>query len=62
MTYKSVKHGLPRSFTRVWVMTDTGRETTGYVKSDGEWFINCPRIRATGAMEGVKYGNCKKHG
>jgi hypothetical protein len=19
------------------------------VKSDGEWFINCPRIRATGA-------------
>jgi hypothetical protein len=35
--------------TRVWVMTDTGRETTGYVKSDGEWFINCPRIRATGA-------------
>ena len=49
MTYKSVKHGLPRSFTRVWVMTDTGRETTGYVKSDGEWFINCARIRATGA-------------
>ncbi|SAG28823.1 hypothetical protein [Enterobacter hormaechei] len=49
MTYKSVKHGLPRSFTRVWVMTDTGRETTGYVKPDGEWFINCPRIRATGA-------------
>ncbi|EFC5369463.1 50S ribosomal protein L13 [Escherichia coli] len=35
--------------TRVWVITDTGRETTGYVKSDGEWFINCPRIRATGA-------------
>ncbi|RTO79521.1 50S ribosomal protein L13, partial [Enterobacter hormaechei] len=27
MTYKSVKHGLPRSFVRVWVMTDTGRET-----------------------------------
>lgn len=49
MAYKSVKHGLPRSFTSVWVMTDTGRETTGYVKSDGEWFINCPRIRATGA-------------
>lgn len=49
MTYKSVKHGLPRAFIRVWVMTDTGRETTGYVKSDGEWHINCPRIRATGA-------------
>ena len=47
MTYKSVKQGLPRSFTRVWVMTDTGRETTGYVKSDGEWFINC---RASGRL------------
>lgn len=49
MTYKSVKYGLPRSFTRVWVMTDTGLETTGYVKSNGEWFINCHRIRAAGA-------------
>lgn len=50
MVYKSVKHGLPRSFTRVWVMTDTGRETTGYVKSDGEWVINCVTIRAMGAV------------
>ncbi|WP_314140098.1 hypothetical protein [Buttiauxella noackiae] len=49
MVYKSVKHGLPRSFTRVWVMTDTGRETTGYLKSNGEWVINCVTIRATGA-------------
>lgn len=50
MTWVSVSVRLPRAFTRVWVMTDTGRETTGYVKSDGEWFINCPRIRATGAV------------
>lgn len=49
MTYKSVKHGLPKSFTRVWVMTDTGRETTGYVNSVGEWVINCKRIRDSGA-------------
>ncbi|CZW86926.1 hypothetical protein [Enterobacter hormaechei] len=49
MIWTSVSVRLPRSSTRVWVMTDTGRETTGYVKSDGEWFINCPRIRATGA-------------
>ncbi|WP_230979142.1 hypothetical protein [Intestinirhabdus alba] len=40
---------LPQPFFRVWVQTDIGREATGYVKSDGEWFINCPRIRATGA-------------
>lgn len=49
MTRTSVSVRLPRSFSRVWVMTDTGRETTGYVKSDGEWFINCEKIRVTGA-------------
>ena len=49
MTYKSVMEGKPKPLTRVWVMTDTGRETTGYVKSDDEWHINCARIRATGA-------------
>ncbi len=50
MAWISVSVRLPRAFTRVWVMTDTGRETTGYVKSNGEWFINCDRIRATGAQ------------
>lgn len=50
MAWISVSVRLPRSFVRVWVMTDTGRETTGYVKSNGEWFINCERIRATGAQ------------
>ncbi len=49
MTWTSIIVQLPRSFARVWVLTDTGRETTGYVNSNGEWFINCPRIRATGA-------------
>ena len=41
---------LPRALNRVWVITDAGQQTTAYVKSDGEWFINCPRIRATGAV------------
>ena len=50
MAWISVKRRLPRSFSRVWVITDTGQQTTAYVKSDGEWFINCPRIRATGAV------------
>ncbi|CAH5140881.1 hypothetical protein [Klebsiella oxytoca] len=49
MAWVSVQQRLPRTFTRVWVITDTGRETTGYVKSDGEWHINCEKIRATGA-------------
>ncbi|HBW1446770.1 TPA: 50S ribosomal protein L13 [Klebsiella pneumoniae] len=49
MTWVSVQQRLPRTFTRVWVITDTGEQTTAYVKSDGEWFINCNRIRATGA-------------
>lgn len=49
MDWQPVTTSKPKALSRVWVQTDTGRETTGYVKSDGEWFINCPRIRATGA-------------
>ncbi|HCF6547561.1 TPA: 50S ribosomal protein L13 [Klebsiella pneumoniae] len=49
MAWVSVQQRLPRTFTRVWVITDTGEQTTAYLKSDGEWFINCDRIRATGA-------------
>lgn len=40
----------PKEFARVWVLTDTNRQTTGFVKSNGEWHINCPHIRATGAV------------
>ncbi|EMM2471120.1 50S ribosomal protein L13 [Raoultella ornithinolytica] len=50
MAWISVKQRLPRTFTRVWVKTDTGQQTTAYVKSDGEWHINCPRIRASGTV------------
>ena len=42
----SVQQRLPRTFTRVWVITDTGQQTTAYVKSGGQWFGNCDRIRA----------------
>ncbi|AUU92367.1 MULTISPECIES: 50S ribosomal protein L13 [unclassified Enterobacteriaceae] len=50
MKWTPVTVQLPRAFSRVWVMTDTGQQTTAYVKSDGEWIINCPRIRATSAV------------
>lgn len=50
MIWVSAEERLPKPFSRVWVLTDTRRETTGYVKSDGSWHINCPRIRATGAI------------
>lgn len=36
----------PKPFERVWVKTSSGRQTTGYVNSRGEWVINCPRIAA----------------
>lgn len=49
MEWQPVTTSKPKALSRVWVMTDTGRETTGYVKSDGEWVINCVTIRATGA-------------
>lgn len=50
MVWIDVTERSPKPFSRVWVRTDTGRETTGYVNSSGEWFINCPRIRATAAI------------
>lgn len=37
---------LPKAFSRVWVKTDSGAQTTGYVNMAGEWKINCPRIAA----------------
>lgn len=49
MEWQPVTASKPKALSRVWVMTDTGRETTGYLKSDGEWVINCVTIRATGA-------------
>jgi hypothetical protein len=49
MEWVTVIDRLPKPFTRVWVRTDTGRETTGYVNSNGEWVINCKRIRESGA-------------
>lgn len=41
---------LPRALNRVWVITDTGQQTTAYVNGAGQWMINCPRIQATGAI------------
>ncbi|MEX0557749.1 DUF6246 family protein [Raoultella terrigena] len=46
MAWISVQQRLPRTFTRVWVMTDTGQQTTAYVNGAGQWMINCPRIQA----------------
>lgn len=50
MEWQPVTASKPKALSRVWVKTDTGRETTGYLKSDGEWVINCVTIRATGAV------------
>lgn len=49
MIWIPITDRLPKPFARVWVKTDTGREVTGYVKSDGEWVINCPQVRNSGA-------------
>lgn len=50
MAWVSASARQPRAFVRVWVKTDTGRETTGYVNSIGGWIMNCPSVRATGAV------------
>lgn len=41
-----VSERLPKPFNRVWVKTDSGKQTTAYVNDAGEWRINCPRIAA----------------
>lgn len=46
MEWISTKDRQPKPFTRVWIKTANGRQTTGYVNSSGEWVINCPRIAA----------------
>ncbi|MEQ9886198.1 50S ribosomal protein L13 [Pectobacterium zantedeschiae] len=49
MEWTSVAERQPKAFARVWVLTDTNRQTTGFVEPNVEWHINCQRIRATGA-------------
>lgn len=46
MSWISVSVRLPRSFTRVWVMTDSGKRVTGYVKSNGDWYLLCRKVAA----------------
>jgi len=44
MVWITVTERLPKPFVRVWIKTDTNKQTTGFVSSSGEWTINCPRI------------------
>ncbi|HAT7523458.1 TPA: hypothetical protein JAW18_000875 [Citrobacter koseri] len=46
MVWVSVSQRLPRSFSRVWVMTDSGKRVTGYVKSNGDWYLLCRKVAA----------------
>ena len=46
MALISVKHSLPEPFVKVWVITDCGRRVTGYVKSNGEWYLLCRKVAA----------------
>jgi len=46
MSWIPVTQRLPKPFIRVWLKTSCDRQTTGYIKSGGEWVINCPRIAA----------------
>lgn len=46
MAWIPVVERLPKPFERVWVKTDTARQTTGFVNDRGEWKFNCPKIAA----------------
>ncbi|WP_312990908.1 hypothetical protein [Atlantibacter hermannii] len=54
MAWVSVKQRLPEPFVKVWVMTDSGRKVTGYVKGNGEWFIFCREV-ASGKPEVIRW-------
>lgn len=47
MAWVSTLQRLPAPFTKVWVLTSSGKRTTGYVKSNGDWFVFCRKIAAT---------------
>lgn len=46
MSWISVKDRLPAPHTKVWLITDSGKRTTGYRKPNGEWVILCRKIAA----------------
>ena len=46
MVWIPIVERLPKPFERVWIKTDTNKQTTGFVNCRGEWAINCPRIAA----------------
>lgn len=46
MALISVKQRLPEPFVKVWVIIDCGRRVTGYVKSNGEWYLLCRKVAA----------------
>lgn len=46
MALISVKQRLPEPFVKVWVMTDSGKRVTGYVKSNGDWYLLCRKVAA----------------
>lgn len=37
----------PKPYVRVWLVTDAGVQTTGYISSNGSWVFLCKRVAAT---------------
>ncbi|MGE4870342.1 DUF551 domain-containing protein [Yersinia enterocolitica] len=46
MGWISVTDRLPKPLIRVWVLTDSGKQTTAYIRKSGEWFLFCRKISA----------------
>ncbi|KHS77026.1 hypothetical protein QT13_01940 [Pectobacterium brasiliense] len=46
MSWVPVSEKLPRPLNRVWILTDTGKQTTAYIKPSGEWSLFCRNIAA----------------
>lgn len=44
LTFNDVNESTPQPFKRVWVRTDKGASSNGYIRNDGKWIINCQRL------------------
>lgn len=47
MVWIPIKERLPDPLVRVWVLTDSGKQTTARIDRDGNWHLFCRRVADT---------------
>lgn len=44
MQWISIDKRQPKPLVKVWVKTDTGKQTTAYMRNNGAWFFFCKKV------------------